>query len=74
LPHSWNSGIISTGIIFAFTYMFLHCIQPPTPFPHLLSPPIGIITPLPPTGRTCSALLFSDFVEEKRKKNDVLLV
>jgi hypothetical protein len=38
-------GIVSTSIIFAFTYMcthFLHCIHPPTPFPttsHLLLKP-----------------------------------
>jgi hypothetical protein len=54
-------GIISTGIIFAFTYIctpFLHCIH---------SPPSHWCQPCP-LGRTCSILLFSDFVEEKREK------
>jgi hypothetical protein len=61
--------IVSTGIIFAFTYMcthFLHGIYPPTPFPHHLPPPTGTNIPHP-LGRTCSALLLSDFVEEKIK-------
>jgi hypothetical protein len=52
-------GTVSTGIIFAFTYMcihYSHCIHPPTLF-------------LPNTYhrcRTCSTLFFSDFVPEKR--------
>jgi hypothetical protein len=61
-------GMVSTGIIFAFTYMcvhFLYHIHPPSLFPCYLSPPTGTSSTL---GRTCSALLFSDFVEEKRKK------
>jgi hypothetical protein len=45
----------------------LHHIHPPSPFPHLLPLP-----PVPnPTGRTYFALMFSDFVEEKKKKNDI---
>jgi hypothetical protein len=47
---------------------YLCHIHPPTPFPHILSPPTGT-NPLPT--RTCSTLLFSDLVEVKRKKNDV---
>jgi hypothetical protein len=43
---------------------YLHCIHPPTPFPHHLPLPTG---PNLPWGRTCSILLFY-FVEEK---NDI---
>jgi hypothetical protein len=39
-------------IIFTFTHMCIHCLPPLPPTP-----------PLP--GRTCSALMISDFVEEK---------
>jgi hypothetical protein len=56
--------MVSTGIIFAFIYMciyFLYCIHPPTLFPHH-----WYQHPLP--CKTCSILLFSNFVEEKRKK------
>jgi hypothetical protein len=38
-------GTVSTDIIFPFTYIFtkyLHYTHPPTPFPHLLSPPTSI--------------------------------
>jgi hypothetical protein len=49
-----------------FTH-FLHHMHPPTPFPHHSLPPTG--TNLSSPCRTCSALLFSDFVEFiKRKK------
>jgi hypothetical protein len=50
-------GTISTGIIFAFTY-----IHPPTPFPNTFSLPL--VQPLTPL-QNCPALLFSDLVEEK---------
>jgi hypothetical protein len=58
------SGIVSTGIIFPFTYMctqYLHYIHLPTPFPNLLPPTLIPILP----DRTCFTLLFSDFVKEK---------
>jgi hypothetical protein len=45
------------------------------PFPYLLSPPTGTNWP-PPLGRAYSALLFSDFVEEKNikdKKGNIVL-
>jgi hypothetical protein len=45
---------------------FLHHIHPPTPLPHHL-PSFHWCQPSP-LGRTCSILLFSDFVEEKREK------
>jgi hypothetical protein len=45
---------------------YLDHIHPPTPFLPLLSPPTGTNPP----DRTCSALLFSDFVEEK---NDIFV-
>jgi hypothetical protein len=42
---------------------YLLPIYPPTPFP--ATSPLPLVPPLPPTpGKTCSALLFSDFVEE----------
>jgi hypothetical protein len=60
-------GIVSTDIIFAFTYMcphFLHHIHPPTSFPH--HPHSHWCQPSA-LGRSCSVYLFSDFVEEKIK-------
>jgi hypothetical protein len=60
-------GSVSTGIIFAFICMFIHClhfIHPPTPFP-TTSPSHWCQHPSTPPSRTCSALLFSYFVEEK---------
>jgi hypothetical protein len=75
-------GIVSTDIIFPFTYMHtqdLHHVHPP-PVPHLLPFPL---VPRPP-GRICSTLLSSDFVkkegeeeeeeEEKEKKMTFLVV
>jgi tellurite resistance protein TehA-like permease len=62
--------MVSIGTIFAFTYMcayFLHHIHPPSAFLGHLPHPTG--TTLSPPCSTCSALLFSDFVEEKGKKN-----
>jgi hypothetical protein len=62
-------GVVSTGIIFAFTY-FVHTffalyspfytLSPSSPQPHWCQPS--------PLGRTYSALLFSDFVGEKKEK------
>jgi hypothetical protein len=43
----------------------LHHIHPLTPFPHILLLPL-VPTSLSP-GRTCFALLFSNFVEEKEE-------
>jgi hypothetical protein len=64
------TGIVSTGIIFPFTYTCTqHYIYPPISFPHLFPLPTG--TNYPPR-RTCSALLFSDFVN-KKQKNDVFI-
>jgi hypothetical protein len=37
-------GVVSTGLIFPFTYMstqYLQHIHPHTPFPYILSPPTG---------------------------------
>jgi hypothetical protein len=59
-------GIVSTGLIFLFTYMYtqyLNYIHPPMPFPHL-PPPTGTNPP----GRTCSTLLFSDINKHLKKK------
>jgi hypothetical protein len=55
-------GVVSTGIIFPFTYIctqYLCCIHSPMSFPHLLPPSTGTS----PSGRTCPTLLFSDFVK-----------
>jgi hypothetical protein len=63
-PHS-SHKIRSTDLIFPFTYMctqYLHHIHPPTPLPHILSPPTGTNH----WDRTCSALLFSNFIKEKK--------
>jgi hypothetical protein len=57
-------AVVSTGLIFPFTYMhtqYLHYIHPPTPFLHLLCFPLVSTSP----DRTCSNLLFCDFVKEK---------
>jgi hypothetical protein len=66
-------GIVSTGLIFPFTYIYtqyLHQIHPPTPFPHILLS-MDTNPPQPTkTHRTCFALLFSDFVKEK---NDIFV-
>jgi hypothetical protein len=58
--HSPIPGIVSTGIIFAFTYMYTHFLDHiylPTPCPHHLLLLTGT-NPLPPSGRTSSILLF----------------
>jgi hypothetical protein len=73
-PHSplFSSPIpvtVSIGLIFPFAYMcaqYLQHIHPPTTFPHLLPPPPPTNTTHP--GRICSALLFSNFVKEKKIK------
>jgi hypothetical protein len=69
-PSSPIPGIVSTGLIFLFTYMctqYLHHIHPPIPISHFLPSPTGI-NPHPPPGRTCSDFLFFDFVKEKKEK------
>jgi hypothetical protein len=53
-----------------FIYIHLHHIHPPTLFPHHLPPPPGANSL--PLGRTCSTLLFSDFVEERRDKKKIM--
>jgi hypothetical protein len=57
-------GVVSIGYhfcIYTHVYTVLHVIHSPTPLCHFLP---STETPAP---RTCSALLFSDLVEEKRK-------
>jgi hypothetical protein len=57
------SGTVSTGIsfcIYAHVYTLFGPYSSLYPFPCHLSPPTG-----QPSPRTCSALLFSNFVEEK---------
>jgi hypothetical protein len=69
LSSSSSTGIVSPGIIFPFINMCtqsLHYIHPPKPIPHLCPPPTGTCSP---TSSTNYALLFSNFVKEKRKKN-----
>jgi hypothetical protein len=59
-------GIVSTGIIFPFTRIYaqnLYHVHLPTRFPHLPSPS-GTTIPTPV--RTCSTLLFSDFINFKK--------
>jgi hypothetical protein len=50
-------------------YTFVARIYPPTTCFYHLPLPTG--TNPPPWGRTCSALLLSDFVAEKRKNSDI---
>jgi hypothetical protein len=67
MPLSPIPGILSMGIILAFTYMctqYVHHIYPPTPFFWYQSPPAG---------RTCYSLLLSDFAKEKEKR-DILFI
>jgi hypothetical protein len=55
-------GTVSPGIIFAFIHMcihYLHHIYPTIPFPNT-----SHWCQTPPFHRTCSALLFSNWVEE----------
>jgi hypothetical protein len=62
-------GIVSTGLIFPFTYVctqYLHCIHPTMPFPHPFPPPTGATAHLHHS--TCLPVLFSDFVKKKKKK------
>jgi hypothetical protein len=73
LLYSPIPGIISTGIIFAFTYMctqYLHHIHPPMFCPHII-PTSDWYQHSPPPSMTWSALLFSDFVEEKKKDKKI---
>jgi hypothetical protein len=65
-------GIFSTGTILAFTYMST-VFAPHSPSYPLSQPPSLSYCYQPPLllSRTCSALLFFNFVEEKRKgKNE----
>jgi hypothetical protein len=55
-------GIVSTDLIFPFTYTCIPYLYPPTPFPHIFPHPTS--TNL--LDRTCSALPFSNFVKEKK--------
>jgi hypothetical protein len=73
-------GTVSTGIIFAFTYMcmhYLHHIHPPIPFP--ATSPLPRVSTLPHTHsfRIYSVLLLSNFIKEKtkdKKKNMTFLL
>jgi hypothetical protein len=71
-PYPLISRMVSTSIIFPLTSIctsYLHYIHPPMPFPHLLLALTGTNPPTPV--RTCSTLLFSDFVKEN--KNDIFV-
>jgi hypothetical protein len=64
-------GIVLISLIFPFTCMctqYLHHIHPLWPYPHLL--PLPLVPSPNPTlaDKTCSVLLFSDFVKEKKMK------
>jgi hypothetical protein len=69
LPPSLIPGIVIAGIIFALTYMyinFLHYIHSPTSFPSTSCAPCP--------RRSCSVLMYSYFVEGKKKKMTFLVV
>jgi hypothetical protein len=56
-------GTVSTDLIFPFMCtQYLHHIHSPTPIPHLLPLPLVPTSP----DRTCDALLFSNFIKEKK--------
>jgi hypothetical protein len=56
-------GVVSIGIIFAFTYMCTHFIAPYSPsYPLSWTPSSSHWYHPSPGGRACSALLFFDFV------------
>jgi hypothetical protein len=61
---SFTPGVVSTGIFSICTHVstVFANIHHPIPFPHLFLPPTGTN---PSQGRTCSALLFSNLVNEK---------
>jgi hypothetical protein len=62
------SGIVSIGLIFPFAYMYteyFHHIHLSTPFPYILSTPIGPLVSIPPD-RICFAFLC--FFKKKKKK------
>jgi hypothetical protein len=66
-------GTISAGIIFAFSYMYTHYFSV-----FIFLPLFPTRSPTLPCPRTCSVLLFSHFVEEKKikdkKKNMMFLL
>jgi hypothetical protein len=62
--HSWNSF---NRYHFCIYVLYLHHIHLPVPFPTSYSVPLVSISPL-----GYSALLFSGFVEEKRRKQKVI--
>jgi hypothetical protein len=67
--HTLIPGVVSTGIIFAFTYMYIHYITPYSPsYPFSSTPPLSHYCQLSLLSRAYSALLFSDFAGEKREK------
>jgi hypothetical protein len=67
-PLSPTPGVVSIGVIFAFTYMCIHFCTIFTFLPLSPPPPHLPLLPIPPASccRTCSAFLFSDFAEEKK--------
>jgi hypothetical protein len=66
------SGIVSTDVIFSFTYL---CTQYFTIFTLLHHISTSSHLPLEPTYaiRTCFTFLFFDFAWEKKKKNDIFV-
>jgi hypothetical protein len=63
--HPLIPGIVSTGFIFPFTYMwtyYLYCVCLPTPLSPLFLLPLLLMPP----DRTCSTFLLSDFIKEKK--------
>jgi hypothetical protein len=65
--HPWFLEKFQQVSFFAFTYMCTHFIAPSSPS-HFLSPHLlPTVTSPPLLGRTYSALLFSNFVREKRE-------
>jgi hypothetical protein len=64
-----NPGVVSTSIIFAFTFICTHFIASYAPaYPLSLTPPSSHWSRPSPLGKTCSTLLFFNYVGKKKKK------
>jgi hypothetical protein len=66
--------MISTGVIFAFTYMcihYLHPIHPPTPFLVTFLPPINANIPSPYTPQNIVSSPVIQFGKRKNTKNKI---
>jgi hypothetical protein len=66
---SWNSFNRYHFCIYVHGYTLFVPYSSSYPFPCHLSTPTGASSPWPTLGRTCSVLLFSDFIKDKNIKD-----